>query len=433
MAMSMKKIQSWGCLSAAAHEMIYLSDMTQVPTQLKTEKPGIPFGMGRSYGDVCLNPNGKLWSTRMLDKLIDFNEETGRLICQAGVLLRDIQHVLIPRGWSLPVTPGTLWVTVGGAIANDVHGKNHHYFGTFGEHICWMRLMRTDGQIIECGPDLNQDWFAASVGGIGLTGLILEVELQLRRVETPWLETELIPFSTLDEFFSLSHQSTLDWENTVSWIDCTNAGRGLFLRSNWSGKHGLHKPSSALAIPKGLPISLVNRMTLKPLNTLYYYHKKRQAGVSLVHYERFLYPLDHLLAWNRLYGPKGFYQYQVVLAPENSRAALIEMLLVIKQSNQGSCLAVLKTFGERLAVGMMSFVKPGVTLALDFANRGETTLKLLTRLDAIAQAANGRLYLAKDARMSAKFFEKSYPMLEKFLQYRDLKMSSGLSRRLGMG
>lgn len=428
----MKNIQSWGRLSQTPHELIYLSDTAQILSQFKRHQSGIPFGMGRSYGDVCLNPKGKLWATRGLDKFINFNPESGRLICQSGVLLKDIQHLLVPRGWSLPVTPGSLWVTVGGAIANDIHGKNHHHFGTFGEHVCRLRILRTNGEIIECGPELHPAWFAATVGGIGLTGLILDVELQLRRLKSPWLETELIPFSTLDEFFFLTNQSAI-WEHTVAWIDCTQLGRGIFLRANFIDSTAPYTPAKPRGVPKGLPFSLVNDFTLRPLNAFYYHHKKGQSGRKKIHYEQFLYPLDHLSDWNRLYGPKGFYQYQVVLPEADSQDALQALLMEIKRSNQGSCLAVLKTFSQRPSVGMMSFVKPGITLAIDFANRGEKTKKLLARLDTISCTANGRLYLAKDACMSGKFFEKSYPSLSNFLQYRDVNMSSGLSRRLGIG
>lgn len=430
----MQRIYAWGRLKGEPHEIIPLFHSSTVQTVLSTHQRGLAFGMGRSYGDVCLNPNGKLWTTRLLDKFIHFDSQTGRLICQAGVTLREIQHLVIPHGWSLAVTPGTLWVTVGGAIANDVHGKNHHRFGTFGAQVCWMRLVRTDGQVIECGPHLNVDWYQATVGGIGLTGVIVEVVLQLRRVASAWLDTEIISFSKLDDFFALAQTSEPEWEYTASWIDCTQIGRGLFLRANWSEQKGqAYCRKKELAFPFVSPVSFVNRLTLKPLNSLYYHLNKRQTGRSLVHYEQFLYPLDRLLEWNRLYGPKGFYQYQVVLDRAVGQAALNEILFEIKRSKAGSCLVVLKTFGERPALGVMSFVKPGVTLAIDFANQGESTLALLKRLDDIVRLAKGRIYLAKDACMSSKLFEESYPGLTLFLKYRDLNISSGLSRRLGLG
>jgi FAD/FMN-containing dehydrogenase len=429
----MKKMSSWGRLNAAPHEVYAFTDSSSVHSILKAHSPGIAYGMGRSYGDVCLNPYGKLWSTRFLDKFIHFNPETGRLICQSGVLLKEIQDLVIPHGWSLAVTPGTLFVTLGGAIANDVHGKNHQHHGTFGEQVRWMRLVRSDGQVLECGPTLESAWFAATVGGVGLTGVILEAEIQLRRIQTPWLDTEMIPFGSLEEFYALTSASEA-WEYTVSWIDCLRAGRGLFKRANWSQQQGKVPPKSmGFNIPFTLPTSFVNRATLSTINLAYYHLQKRKSGAALTHYESFLYPLDGISQWNRLYGSAGFYQYQVLLELSESQAALQDMLLEIKRANQGSCLAVLKSFVARPSVGMMSFVKPGITLALDFANRGSSTLKLFSRLDEIAKQAQGRLYLAKDARMPADFFEASYPNLNTFMKYRDLNMSSGLSRRLGMG
>ena len=187
--------------------------------------PGIAYGMGRSYGDVCLNPGGTLWSTRGLDRFIRFDRDSGLLECEAGVLLRDIQALAVPRGWMLPVTPGTRLVTVGGAVANDVHGKNHHGFGSFGDHLQGLSLVRTNGEIIECGPDQRARWFAATVGGMGLTGIISRVTLALRPVAGPWLDVESIPYGNLEDFFALADDSERDWEYTVSWIDCAARGK----------------------------------------------------------------------------------------------------------------------------------------------------------------------------------------------------------------
>jgi len=208
-------VSSWGRLGCFEHDILALSDRHQVATQLKNSRAGIAYGMGRSYGDVCLNPDGLLWQTTGLDRYISLDETTGRLVCEAGVLLRDIQRLIIPHGWILPVTPGTQLITVGGAIANDVHGKNHHVLGAFGDHLKWLKLIRTDGTIIECGPDLLPDWFFATVGGFGLTGIITEVEIQLRRVSGPWIATETVAYANLDEFFQLADDSEADWEHTV--------------------------------------------------------------------------------------------------------------------------------------------------------------------------------------------------------------------------
>lgn len=428
----MVDVSSWGRLGSFEHEVVTLSDRHKVVQQLKNGRSGIAHGMGRSYGDVCLNPNGVLWRTTSLDRFISFDEDTGRLVCEAGVLLRDIQRLTIPRGWILPVTPGTQLVTVGGAIANDVHGKNHHVLGSFGDHVKQVKLIRTDGATVECGPDLLPDWFSATVGGFGLTGVITEAEIQLRRVAGPWLATETVPYINLDEFFQLADASETDWEHTVSWIDCVSGGgRGIFMRGNPVDVGTRQEPKGRkLIMPFVPPISLVNRLSLQPFNMAYFNLKRWQAGRSIVHYESFFYPLDNLLEWNRMYGPRGFYQYQSVVPRTVGYDAVQAMLDEIARSGDGSFLAVLKTFGNRKSVGMMSFPQPGVTLALDFPNKGDRTLKLFERLDAIVREAGGRIYLAKDARMPRDLFEAGYPRLAEFLQYRDFGISSALSRRL---
>ncbi len=428
----MVAVSSWGRLGNFEHEVISLSDRLQVATQLKATRAGIAHGMGRSYGDACLNPDGLLWKTINLDRFISFDENSGRLSCEAGVLLRDIQQLTIPRGWILPVTPGTQLVTLGGAIANDVHGKNHHVVGSFGDHIKSLKLIRTDGTFIECGPDLLSDWFAATIGGLGLTGVITEVDIQLRRVSGPWLDTETLPFANLDEFFLLADASEADWEHTVSWIDCVSRnGRGLFMRGNPAEGETHQEPKTRkLTMSFVPPFSLINKLSLQPFNSAYFNLKKRQAGKAISHYESFFYPLDNLLEWNRMYGPRGFYQYQCVVPRAVGSYAVQALLKEIKRSSEGSFLAVLKTFGNRQALGMLSFPQPGVTLALDFPNKGKKTLMLFERLDAIVREAKGRLYLAKDARMPRDLFEAGYPRLTEFLHYRDTGMSSALSLRL---
>jgi FAD/FMN-containing dehydrogenase len=434
----MKPVSSWGRLSAFPHQLIALNDPTRIANLLRdSAKPGIAYGMGRSYGDVCLNPEGVLWLTTGLDHFIAFDERTGRLTCEAGVLLRDIQRLTIPRGWILPVTPGTQLITVGGAIANDVHGKSHHVLGSFGDHVQRIRLIRSDGETIECSPQSHPDWFAATVGGLGLTGVIVEAEIQLRRVAGPWLDTETLPFANLDEFFQLTDDSETGWEHTVAWIDCISGGagkngcRGIFMRGNHADVGQCPEPKARqLTMPFTPPLSLVNRLSLRAFNLAYYHLKKWQAGRAMLHYEPFFYPLDNLLEWNRMYGPKGFFQYQSVVPREVGQDAVQAMLREIARSGDGSFLAVLKTFGNRQPPGMLSFPQPGVTLALDFPNHGEKTQRLFTRLDAIVRAAKGRLYPAKDARMPRDLFEAGYPRLPEFLNYRDAGISSELSRRL---
>jgi FAD/FMN-containing dehydrogenase len=324
-------------------------------------------------------------------------------------------------------------ITVGGAIANDVHGKNHHVLGSFGDHVLGVRLARTDGRVIDCGPDREPGWFAATVGGMGLTGVIVEAELQLRKVAGPWLVTDTVPYRNLDEFFALADTSEAGWEQTVSWVDCLSGiGRGLFFRANpaeipdreaQSGR----KPKRVPFVP---PVSLVNGLSLRAFNETYFRANVLKAGYAIAHFEKYTYPLDNLHDWNRMYGPRGFYQYQSVVPREAGREAIQAMLAAIKASGQGSFLAVLKTFGDRASRGMMSFPRPGVTLALDFPNRGAQTSALFERLDAIVRDAGGRIYAAKDARMPRDLFESGYPRLAEFLQYRDPGISSSMSRRL---
>lgn len=429
----MVRVSSWGRLNAEEHDARALTSTQDVARTLRESAPGIAYGLGRSYGDVCLNPGGTLWRTTGLDHFIAFDEITGVLVCEAGVVLRDIQRMTLPRGWSLQVTPGTQLVTVGGAIANDVHGKNHHKFGTFGDHVRSLKIVRTDGSELDCGPNLRPEYFAATVGGIGLTGFITQAEIQLRRVPGPWFETETVSFLNLDEFFALSIESDSGWEDSVSWIDCVGGGngRGLFMRGNPVTVDAKPEPRRrSIAMPVVPPISMVNQMSLKAFNAAYFKINKHRSGKQLTHYEPFLYPLDNILDWNRMYGPHGFYQYQSVVPRENERDVTGAMLREIARSGQGSFLAVLKTFGERSPIGMLSFPRPGVTLALDFPNRGEETLKLLDRLDAIVREAGGRIYLAKDARMSIDMFESGYPRFPELQQYRDPGMSSAMSRRL---
>jgi FAD/FMN-containing dehydrogenase len=428
----MRSVSSWGRLSADPHHVIELTDRDRIAAEMtRGDGPGIAHGLGKSYGDASLNPNGVLWSTRGLDRLIAFDGATGRLTCEAGVVLRDIQRLMIPRGWGLPVVPGTQLVTVGGAIANDVHGKNHHVVGTFGEHVRRLRLARSDGQVIDCGPDLEPELFAATVGGLGLTGVIVEIELRLRPVAGPWLEAETLAFAGLDEFFALADESEADWEHTVAWIDCTSgsAVRGLFMRGRSAPAGTGTWRERRRRLPFTPPVSLVNGLSLKPFNALYYNLNRRTTGVRVVHYEPFLYPLDSILDWNRLYGPTGFFQYQSVVPRAAALPATRDMLDAIRRSGQGSFLAVLKTFGDRVPAGLLSFPQPGVTLALDFRN-SRALPALFARLDDIVRTAGGRLYPAKDARMPRELYEATYPNLAMFAKHRDPGMSSAMSRRL---
>ncbi|MCH8181079.1 MAG: FAD-binding oxidoreductase [Proteobacteria bacterium] len=404
----------------------------------------LPFGNGRSYGDSNLNPGGALLMAGQLDRFIGFDPATGVLRCEGGVLLHTILQLIVPQGWFLPVTPGTQFVTVGGAIANDVHGKNHHVAGSFGNHVRCFELLRSDGSRRLCSPTEHADWYAATIGGLGLTGLITWAEIQLRRVANPFVDSESIRFRSLEEFFELSAASERDFEYTVSWIDCAfegkRLGRGLFNRAN-------HAPAviDTSRVPKGLsaavaeatrrvpitpPISLVNSLSLKSFNTLYFHKQRADVVRSLAHYRPFFYPLDALLEWNRIYGPRGFYQYQSVVPPERALATTRQMLQAIAHSGMGSFLAVLKQFGAPPSRGMLSFPQPGTTLALDFPNSGPKLMRLFDELDRIVLAAGGRLYPAKDGRIGAAMFQAGHPQWRAFSEFVDPRFSSGFWRRV---
>ncbi len=429
----MQRVSSWGRLTHAPHRMVMLANRHQLPEDLRLDGPGLAYGMGRSYGDVCLNAHGTLWGTRSLDRFIAFDAGTGRLRCEAGVLIETIQRTFGPHGWLLAVTPGTQFVTVGGAIANDVHGKNHHRQGSFGQHVLAITLLRTNGECIECGPNERPEWFAATIGGLGLTGVIVTVELQLMRVPSVWLETQTTPFNDLVGFFHLTEQHSSHYEYTVAWVDCLakRQVRGL-LMSAQHVEHGewMSAKRRQLSVPFTPPLSLINRVSLQLFNTAYYHLNARRVAQRRVHYEPFFYPLDSVFGWNRLYGRRGFFQYQSVVPSSVGFDATQAMLVEIARAGAGSFLTVLKTFTECRSPGLLSFPRPGVTLALDFPNQGARTLALFKRLDAIVSAAGGRLYCAKNAVMSPELFAAGYPRLAEFLLYRDPGISSDLSRRL---
>lgn len=394
----------------------------------------LAYGNGRSYGDVCLNDGGALLHTRGLDRYIEFDPDSGLLRCEAGVLFGEILDLVVPRGWFLPVTPGTRFVTVGGAIANDVHGKNHHVAGTFGEHVRCFELLRSDGQRIECSREKNADLYAATIGGLGLTGLIVWAEFQLLPIATSWMEQETLRFGHLGEFFALSADSERNYAYTVAWIDCAARGkafgRGVFVRAN----HSAAAPATRtrrqhrLALHFTPPFPLVNSLSVRAFNSLYF-HRARE-GRATVHYEPYFYPLDAIAEWNRMYGPRGFLQYQCVVPPTASASAIADLLRAIAASGGGSFLAVLKVFGDRAPAGLLSFPRAGTTLALDFPNRGATTFALLDRLDDVVAAAGGAVYPAKDARMSGAHFRRYFPRWQSMLSHIDPKFSSGFWRRV---
>lgn len=435
--MSSHSIRSWGNVLRYEHETLSLRSRFDSFPRIKAGCSVLPFGNGRSYGDTCLNDGGALLKMRSLDRFIAFDRNTGVLVCESGVLLEEILRLVVPTGWFPQVVPGTQYVTVGGMIANDVHGKNHHRVGTFGRHVRRIELLRSTGERLICSPTENAEWFRATIGGLGLTGVITWAELQLRPIAGPWMDVESARFVNLNEFFELSAQSDGTFEYVVSWIDCLarskNLGRGLLQRAN----HSVENPTRPrrrgvrLVFPFTPPISLVNSVSVRVLNNILYYRNHSKRRHARDHFQKFFFPLDRIQSWNRMYGPRGFYQYQCVVPEAAARESMVELLSAIARSGSGSFLTVLKRCGDAEQPGLLSFPMPGITLALDFPNHPARIQRLFPELDAIVSAAGGRLYPAKDGRMSRRLFRVGYPQWSELSRFVDPCCSSSFWRRVG--
>jgi FAD/FMN-containing dehydrogenase len=434
---------SWGRVLRARHAVARPHWRDELPALIRegtaTGRKLLTVGLGRSYGDSGLNPDGAVIDMRSLDRAIAFDPETRLLRAEAGMSLDALLAILVPRGFFLPVTPGTRFVTLGGAVANDVHGKNHHRAGTIGRWVRRLGLLRSDGGAIELAPDDKSGLFAATIGGLGLTGLIAWVEIEIIPIASAMMEVETIPFAGLDGFFLLATESDFAFDYTVAWIDCLARGdalgRGIFSRARHaaSGSLAAKTPHAGPNLPLDLPGFALNGATVRAFNALYYRRGARKAGRATMPYEPFFYPLDRIGGWNRMYGKRGLYQYQSVVPPGTAYDATKAMLEAISASGEGSFLAVLKTFGDVPSPGLLSFPRAGTTLALDFANRGASTLALMARLDAIVRESDGRLYPAKDGRIPAAMFRAGYPAWEDFARHVDPAFSSSFWRRVSQG
>ena len=429
-------IVSWGRIGKRAHEVArprFAQDVRAWNAQATTARLAV--GARRSYSDVCLNDGGHLVDMTGLDRFRTFDPETGILVAEAGVTIDAVLKAFVPLGFFVPVTPGTRFVTLGGAVANDVHGKNHHRVGTFGEHVKSLALERSSQGTIRIGPHQERELFAATVGGLGLTGIITEVELQLQQIPSSQLSVETVPCEDLESLCDGLETGDALFEHNVAWIDCSASGarlgRGLLSRGNWVESGGL-KPHDdpARSMPTDRLDGLLNPLTLRAFNAGYYANGRINAGARISHYAPFLYPLDSIREWNRLYGRRGFYQYQCVIPDASGREPIRDLLAKISASGEGSFLAVLKRFGDRPNVGLLSFPLPGLTLALDFRNRGERTTQLLAELDAIVRAAGGRLYAAKDHRMPGDMFRRGYDQLDHFTKLVDPACQSEFWKRI---
>jgi FAD/FMN-containing dehydrogenase len=391
--------------------------------------------MGRSYGDSCLLDRGTLLHTPGMARLLGFDSATGVLRCEAGTSLADILAFSVPRGWFLPVTPGTKFVTVGGAIANDVHGKNHHGAGTFGRHVPRFELTRSDGTRFFCSQTDNPEWYCSTIGGLGLTGLITWADIQLHPIVSRKMDYTGTKFNGIDEFLAMSQAST-DVDYTVAWIDCVSRGsnfaRGIFMQSKHSSdpERLIPSPSPRLSVPVDMPAALLNRYTVSAFNTLYYHKQIGRVKHDLVDYEAFFYPLDKILHWNRIYGRRGLLQFQCVLPLSDGQRGITKILRAITSTGLASFLAVIKVFGDIPSPGMMSFPRPGITLALDFPVRSTVSFSLLDLLAEITMDHGGSIYPAKDAHMTPRQFQAFFPQWRHFARFIDPAFSSAFWQRV---
>lgn len=391
------------------------------------------FGNGRSYGDSCHSQTGTLVDMRSMNRILDFDPATGVLKAEAGVLLSDIIDHVVPFGWFPAVVPGTRFVTLGGAIANDIHGKNHHRRGSFGCHVAAFTLLRSDGAVRNCSRETNGQLFSATIGGLGLTGLILTATIRLMKVGAADVVERIERFDTIDGYFDRAEEADAENEYAVAWIDQLAGGRGLLITGNHSEESGEVKASaSRLGVPFQPPVNLLSRPFLRLFNMAYFHAKGRASAPRRSGYQGFFFPLDGVADWNRLYGPKGLLQHQSVIPFETAREAVPELLAAATLSGHGSFLTVLKRFGQIASPGLLSFPRPGYTLTLDFPNAGDATLALLDTLDRITVEAGGGVNAYKDARMPPETFAVSYPRWAELETLRDPAFMTDFWRRTAM-
>ena len=403
-------------------------------------------GNGRAYGDSAVAAE-KTIQMKNFNQMLAFNSDSGQLVAEAGVLLEDVIKTFLPKGWFPYVTPGTKFVTLGGMAAADVHGKNHHKDGSFGNFIDWLELINKNGKIIRCSQQENTELFGWTIGGMGLTGVIVRMAIRLRPVETAWIKQRTIATTSLDSTIDLFEEHE-EQTYSVAWIDCQSKGHKLGRSLLMLGEHATVneltatskksplqiKNKSSKSIPFDMPNWLLNHFSISAFNSLYYWNGKRKVGEELVDWDTYFYPLDAILGWNRIYGRKGFIQFQCVIPPKQSRSGLHRLLDTIVASGQGSFLAVLKKLGEQSS--SFSFPRSGYTLALDFPVN-KKTLKLLEKLDEITLEHGGRFYLAKDSRMSESTLNQTDPRAADFVTMRsenrlDVAFQSKQSERLNI-
>jgi len=416
-----RKIANWGNYPVLESDEKFFSFEDQVKDLVKSSEHFIPRGNGRCYGDASLAD--ETINTLKYDKILSFDTTNGIFECQSGLTLDKLLEVTVPKGWFLPVTPGTKFITVGGAIGSDIHGKNHHVDGSFSNHVLSMDILLADGRTVTCGPENEKDLFEATCGGMGLTGLILTAKFRLKKIETSYIKQKQIKADNLEQIIALFDQYK-HYTYSVAWIDCLkkgkNFGRSILILGEHAKLQDLpdSKKSAPLKLPKkkqipfpfNLPSWILNSFTIQAFNFLYYNKNLKKEINNVVSYEPFFYPLDAFSNWNRGYGKKGFVQYQFVL-PLEAKQGLIEILNRISDKGMGSFLAVLKVFGQQDS--LISFPKEGYTLALDFPVR-KGLFEFLDELDKIVLQYGGRIYMSKDARMQPGVLAAGYERLDEF-------------------
>lgn len=412
----MNKILSWGMYPR--NYSFKINDFNESNIRSNFKLNSIPYGNGRSYGDSCISEN--IVSFKNHNYFISFDEVNGVLRVQSGVLLEEIINVIISKGWFLKVNPGTKLITVGGAVSSDIHGKNHHVEGCFSECVNWFSLLIPSGKVIKCSRDENEELFLATCGGMGLTGFIIDVELQLKKVNSIYINKKIIKTKNLDETFKV-FESIKTEPYSVAWIDCLSKGDKIGRSIVMSGKFcddGVldYSPKKKLNIPFNFPFFALNTLTVKIFNWFYYNKTRKKISHQKVSFDSFFFPLDSIRNWNRIYGKSGFTQYQFILPKEESYDGLKAILGEISKSGKGSFLAVLKLYGKENK-NYLSFPLEGYSLALDF-KIDNGIFNLLDKLDQIVMNHKGRIYLSKDVRVSKETFEKGYPNINKFREVR---------------
>jgi len=440
----MVSIANWGNYPRIDAHVYSFNDEDRLRSILSSTDTAIARGLGRCYGDSSLNTN--IISTLNFNRFLDFDSSSGLLTCEAGITFEDMVKIFVPRGWFLPVTPGTKFITVGGAIASDVHGKNHHKDGAFCRHIVSMDIMLGDGTVVSCSQEENEELFSATCGGMGLTGIILRASFRLRKIETAFIKQRTERAPDLQSLMDLFEKYE-DMPYTVAWIDCLatgpKLGRGVLIMGDHAGASDLadtryeKKPLKVpekrkLTLPFYFPSIALNRITIKLFNEFYYQFHPTKEKDSIVDIDSFFYPLDSIHNWNKMYGRRGFVQYQFVLPREKSKEGLEEMLATIAYRGPASFLSVLKLFGKQN--DSISFPMEGYTLALDFPVR-RRLFPFLDELDEMVLSYGGRHYLTKDARMKKETFYTGYPAAHEFTRLRNgldnvRKFSSLQSARL---